>query len=588
MMKKSLLALILIFCMLPVTCFAAFPDLPEDHWAAESINAMVDLGLIAGYPDGTFGPSTAVTKQDSLILGARILGAVEEENRKYVDAAAAEYAATLSNYDIYSAREVSYLLNLGVLTLRELDSYIGSNVKGTPLTRAEAAVLITKLMGKEDEALSNTVFVLNYTDANEISDEDTPYIDFVSKQGIMQGMDDNTFAPNGEITRAQMATIMLRIYEKLELDYVNVILISAADYTFKATYNNKEVEYEIPDNTVVKLNNEVIPLNQLPTGSDLHIIFQNGLIRFIETYTTDLQESFSGTIASISNIGGIRSLSLNVGGTTDKYYLSENCAIKIDGAVGSFAELKNGYYVTVVKKGDELISVTTSASSSTVKGTIQGINVTAGTIDVLLNDNTENTYTISEDTRITRDGATEEFRLLAVGDKVTLDLQYGLIRVLTATSSTKQVNGTIEEIVISDSPSVGMTVGGVFKSYDINSNTVFLVDDEEATIYELRLGATAKLTLSSNSIEKISIESVVLPEQYTGKITAVHPTNRVIELVDENGDTQTIVVRSNCTFVDNTTTRVNDLSKLETGRTVIVLGNVNYGMFEATTLIITK
>lgn len=31
-----------------------FKDMPEDHWAMESVNKMNDLGIISGYPDGTF------------------------------------------------------------------------------------------------------------------------------------------------------------------------------------------------------------------------------------------------------------------------------------------------------------------------------------------------------------------------------------------------------------------------------------------------------------------------------------------------------------------------------------------------------
>lgn len=31
-----------------------FPDVPPDHWAAQAVQLMANLGIMIGYPDGTF------------------------------------------------------------------------------------------------------------------------------------------------------------------------------------------------------------------------------------------------------------------------------------------------------------------------------------------------------------------------------------------------------------------------------------------------------------------------------------------------------------------------------------------------------
>jgi len=51
-----------------------FPDVPATHWASGYINMAVDQGLIHGYPDGTFRPSAPVTYAESLAIIVRLLG----------------------------------------------------------------------------------------------------------------------------------------------------------------------------------------------------------------------------------------------------------------------------------------------------------------------------------------------------------------------------------------------------------------------------------------------------------------------------------------------------------------------------------
>lgn len=41
-----------------------FPDVPEEHWAAATIEVIADAGLMTGYPDGTFKPEQPVTRAE--------------------------------------------------------------------------------------------------------------------------------------------------------------------------------------------------------------------------------------------------------------------------------------------------------------------------------------------------------------------------------------------------------------------------------------------------------------------------------------------------------------------------------------------
>jgi len=56
------------------TGFTPFSDVDATHWAAGYINVAADQGIINGYPDGTFRPDAPVTYAESLAMIIRMLG----------------------------------------------------------------------------------------------------------------------------------------------------------------------------------------------------------------------------------------------------------------------------------------------------------------------------------------------------------------------------------------------------------------------------------------------------------------------------------------------------------------------------------
>jgi hypothetical protein len=51
-----------------------FPDVTADHWASGYINVAVDVGIIVGYPDGTFLPENQVTFAEAIKMIVAGLG----------------------------------------------------------------------------------------------------------------------------------------------------------------------------------------------------------------------------------------------------------------------------------------------------------------------------------------------------------------------------------------------------------------------------------------------------------------------------------------------------------------------------------
>lgn len=57
-----------------------FPDVPSDHWAAESIYYLADKGAIKGKPDGTYGPTEAIDRASASAIFAQLLELPIDEN----------------------------------------------------------------------------------------------------------------------------------------------------------------------------------------------------------------------------------------------------------------------------------------------------------------------------------------------------------------------------------------------------------------------------------------------------------------------------------------------------------------------------
>ncbi|MDO5712941.1 MAG: S-layer homology domain-containing protein [Tissierellia bacterium] len=59
-----------------------FPDVKENHWAAEDINSAAGAGWINGYPDGKFKPEQKITRAEVVTIVNRILNRVGD--RKFI------------------------------------------------------------------------------------------------------------------------------------------------------------------------------------------------------------------------------------------------------------------------------------------------------------------------------------------------------------------------------------------------------------------------------------------------------------------------------------------------------------------------
>jgi hypothetical protein len=62
------------------TIQARFSDVPQEHWAYGFIHEGFAMGLLSGYPDGTFKPEQNISYIEALTIGVRMATAMERLN----------------------------------------------------------------------------------------------------------------------------------------------------------------------------------------------------------------------------------------------------------------------------------------------------------------------------------------------------------------------------------------------------------------------------------------------------------------------------------------------------------------------------
>ena len=154
----ALLCALLVTAALPAPAAAAstgFSDVPESHWAADSIRRAVDLGLFQGQTPTRFGLGAPMTRGAFVVALCRLFGweMVTPEAGSYTD-----------NQDksawYYSAVETAYAN--GAIT-RQTDTFRPRE----PITREELAVMLVRALGYGTLAQSLSGLELPFDDITD-------------------------------------------------------------------------------------------------------------------------------------------------------------------------------------------------------------------------------------------------------------------------------------------------------------------------------------------------------------------------------------------------------------------------------------
>lgn len=582
-----------------VPVFAAgvkFSDIYEDRysWAVDYIERMAEENYIAGYEDNTFRPDNKVTRLETIVLFARAMGSNRAENKEAVETAVKKYQDKISALRLnFGEEEVSYLLYRGVLTDEDLTKYLSSQRASLPMPRQEAAAIITKAMCGEEDAKAEVLTDTDYTDAKTFNGEYSQYIYYVSSQGIMNGMDDGSFSPENSVLRSQIAVMLARAVDKMNL-YIETAPIMDMDTDKNNVTIMDEEGAEVPvgynDNTRFYLDGEKASEHDAVITGDATLTYINDKLVFVDMDSLEVDETkkviFQGSVTQNNKT----TVTVKETDSDKTYEYGVSDGVKMYNADGSaFSGVRNialGSYVEIDIANDRIIRLEKLTKDSTIKSAVVEKTGIGDNMYITISHSDQEydsmKISVTDDVAVYKNNDRSDLSKIYVGDRVDISFEYGIATKIVASSNTKSYSGTIAEIVISSTPVIRVKINGEVEEYEVVPEVKITVNGETATLYDLRVGDTVKVTIESGAVLKLeTTAAAVSGSPITGTVEVVNKSKGFIKI-----DGETIFCKDDTTTFITSSGKSRTMKDLTEGASVSVRGVMSNGAYTASLVII--
>ncbi len=604
---SATLASVMVLSASVVSMAASFSDVSATkyNWATEAIGNMASQGIIKGYEDNTFRPERTVTKLESLVLTSRALGFYESENSALIDTATEIYGEQIAEYDLsYGNDEIAYLLIKNVISLEELSDYIEASNASAGMKRYEIAVLLTKALDAEAEVKKNVITSLEYSDADTIPAYAKKYVEYVTNASLMNGMDNNSFSPNTDVTRAQAAVLLYKLMGLTGYEFKGGLVadIDTATRNIKIKDDTQTKQYSLASSVLLRFEGTPITMNDVAAGYDAVVTLKNNSVYAIDFMTPLLDAQVYGSMAGTNSRGGETSIIIYEMGETDlkpssvksTYPLADNCVITYDNSASSLNEIKTGAYIKLTVKKGKVTTIYAYPKESTVTGRISDVEITpVCKIYMELTDGTEEEFIMGDDFTVTKNGTKATAFDILAGDTAAVTTTYGRVSKIVATSKSQEKTGVITEVIISASPKITLKIDDKNITYKVTNDCTFNIPGKAgACFYDLRAGVAATVKIESDTVVAITTDVAEGITQITGTVSSVNTSYGVIQVtyidsVSGVSVTEPVFVKSKATIIDITTGNSLKLSAIDNGVKISAFGSRNNGIFEATAVNVT-
>ena len=178
-----------------------FTDVAEGAWYYDYIVTAYENGLMTGVSETEFAPDVAVTRAMLVAMVYQLEGSPE------VEGAASELFTDVAD-DAWYADALVWCSANGLLEGFEGETFDADTV----ITREDVAVMLYayELYNGAEEV---TDAELTWADASDVSEDAVAAVAYCTESGLMNGVTETEFAPDGSATRAQCATVLVRLFE---------------------------------------------------------------------------------------------------------------------------------------------------------------------------------------------------------------------------------------------------------------------------------------------------------------------------------------------------------------------------------------
>jgi hypothetical protein len=173
----------------------------QNHWARANIQKLVSRKILNGYSDGTFQPDRNISRAEFAAVLVRAMNYTlsQDTQLKFTDK------------DIIPSWAQSYVdaaVKAGIISGYQDGSFRAD----ANISRAEMAVMVMRALKINIDPRTT----LSFTDTANIPDWALPYVQEAVKLKIISGNPDNRFLPDNNATRAEAATMIVKMLEITE------------------------------------------------------------------------------------------------------------------------------------------------------------------------------------------------------------------------------------------------------------------------------------------------------------------------------------------------------------------------------------
>ena len=180
-----------------------FTDVKATDWYYASVEYANKNSLMKGVTENTFSPNTSVTRAMFVTVLYRMEGEPD----------AGECAFSDVPNGSYYQRAVAWASANKIVNGVSEDSFAPDN----NITREQMAAIVYRYASYKNADLSvgENTNILSYNDFSDISEYAIPAFQYMAGAGIMKGETESTLNPKNLSTRAQAATVFMRVMEKM-------------------------------------------------------------------------------------------------------------------------------------------------------------------------------------------------------------------------------------------------------------------------------------------------------------------------------------------------------------------------------------
>lgn len=177
-----------------------FSDMSANHWALDAIAHSVARGYFKGEGEGRFAPERSITRGEFVTILGRKAGA-----------SASNTATTFQDVSsgAYYAGYVVWAQSKGIVAGTSHERFEPNRT----ITREEMAVMLNKFLASQNKSYAATGYG-NFSDGGSIAVWAKDSVDRMTRQGLLSGMGNGSFAPKESFSRAQAAQVLYTIDTK--------------------------------------------------------------------------------------------------------------------------------------------------------------------------------------------------------------------------------------------------------------------------------------------------------------------------------------------------------------------------------------